>query len=123
MSVWPEALVEELASRRAIPFLGSGASASAQNAKGERPPAWRQLLERARDKLVLGSDDQAEATRLIAKGQLLDAAEVIFREVNGAVHLRFMEEVFVKPGYAPSRIHRLVSELDSKYTITTNYDT
>lgn len=123
MSTWPQTLVEEIASRRAIPFIGAGASSAATNERGKRPPPWRLFLEQARDTLVSSGEDKAEATRLIGREQYLDAAEVIFRRVNGAEYSRFMQDVFVAPDYAPSRIHEIVRDLDTKCVITTNYDT
>ena len=38
--IWPDNLVEELAYRRCLIFLGSGISATAKNDAGESPDTW-----------------------------------------------------------------------------------
>lgn len=45
---WPDSLIDELASRRCVIFIGSGASASAKKRNGENdisPPTWAGLLK------------------------------------------------------------------------------
>lgn len=37
---WPEALVEAIARRRCVLFLGSGISANSKNSSGKRPATW-----------------------------------------------------------------------------------
>lgn len=41
---WPEALVEAIARRRCVLFLGSGISANSQNSSGKRPATWEKFL-------------------------------------------------------------------------------
>ena len=45
--VWPENLIEELAYRRCIIFIGAGISATAKNASGETPVIWEDFLKKA----------------------------------------------------------------------------
>lgn len=42
---WPEKLIQDIARRRCVLFLGSGVSANSINADGERPKTWREVLE------------------------------------------------------------------------------
>lgn len=41
---WPNNIVEELAYRRCILFLGAGISATSKNDKGESPEVWSKFL-------------------------------------------------------------------------------
>lgn len=43
--IWPDNLVEELAYRRCLIFLGSGISATAKNDAGESPDTWGAFLQ------------------------------------------------------------------------------
>lgn len=38
--IWPANLVEELAYRRCVIFIGSGVSATAKNGEGQSPETW-----------------------------------------------------------------------------------
>lgn len=42
---WPERLVEDIARRRCVLFLGSGVSANSVNKEGERPKTWTEVLK------------------------------------------------------------------------------
>ena len=44
-SIWPESLIEELAARRCVLFLGSGISATASTEDGIKPKTWGQFIE------------------------------------------------------------------------------
>jgi len=50
---FPSTLLDRLASRRLIPFVGAGISRSVLSATERKPlfPSWRELLESAADKL------------------------------------------------------------------------
>ena len=80
---WPESLVAELAERRCLMFIGSGASAACTTSAGQRPPAWRGLLDGALP-LVRSAETRRVAELLIERDQLLDAAEVIFSGIEPA---------------------------------------
>lgn len=43
--IWPANLIEEIAYRRCIIFLGSGISATSKNSKGEQPPTWGKFID------------------------------------------------------------------------------
>ena len=49
--IWPDNLVEELAYRRCLIFLGSGISATAKNDDGESPDTWGAFLNNVKSKL------------------------------------------------------------------------
>jgi hypothetical protein len=122
MISWPKSLVTELAERRCTIFLGAGASAGAEPTKGtKQPPDWNTFLL-ALVKLVTSASDRTQAETLIANGQYLDAAEIIWNGTQPADRATHLRDVFVNPHYKASAIHKLVYELDAKIVITTNYD-
>lgn len=120
--IWPQALVRELAERRCLIFLGSGASAGciAQSGSG-RPPTWEQFLLRLLDKMRTPTE-QSVAQQLIDEKKYLEAAEIICADIVAPDFTQFIRDTFVIPKYSPSEIHQVVLDIDPKVTITTNYD-
>lgn len=55
--IWPDNLVEELAYRRCLIFLGSGISATAKNDAGESPDTWGAFLNNVKLKMRNPSED------------------------------------------------------------------
>ncbi|WP_345857794.1 SIR2 family protein [Shewanella algae] len=119
---WPPSLIDELASRRAIIFIGSGISAGAQNDEGQRPPDWRGLLEKARDMFIHTQDERDFVDEQIKKGALLEAAEVILHDIPQPERRRFFVDVFATPRFKPYKVHELVQKINPKIVVTTNYD-
>jgi hypothetical protein len=124
MIEWPKPLIEELAGKRALVFLGAGVSQSAENSAGLEIPGWRKLLEMARDRFCVGTKapDKSQADELLGKMLLLDAAEIIFHAVDQADKRRFFSEIFASPDHRPSKLHKHIKELNAKVVVTTNYD-
>ncbi|OEF48739.1 hypothetical protein A1OW_14330 [Enterovibrio norvegicus] len=119
---WPPSLIDELASRRAIIFIGSGISAGAKNEQGNRPPDWKNFLEQARDEFLRTPDEREFVDEQIKKGALLDAAEVILHDVSQPDRRRFFSQVFAEPCFNPYEVHELIQKINPKIVITTNYD-
>lgn len=119
---WPRALITELASRRCIVFLGSGASASCLSQNGaKRPPTWSAFLESLIS--MMNSDVDLSIIRsYIEKEKYLDAAEIIKTNISPANFSTFIREELVTPRYSASPIHESILEIDPKIIITTNYD-
>lgn len=118
---WPESLVTEIAARRCVIFLGSGASAACAPVNDRRMPDWPTLLTDLTNALPEG-DTKNLAASMIAEKKYLQAAEVIKRNLNPAEYARILRLAFRNPLYEPSRIHIAVNRLDQKIVITTNYD-
>lgn len=121
--MWPRALVEEVASRRCIVFLGAGASAGSinQDTPPKSPPTWSTLLDGIKS---IARDEASKpiADSLIAQEKYLDAAEVLFGSINPADFASYIREVMAEPRYQASDIHEHVLNLDPKIVVTTNYD-
>ncbi len=119
---WPTSLVEELAARRCVVFLGSGASAGCVSAvDGRRPPTWNQFLENLKNRISVEKRTQT-IDALIEKEKYLDAAEVILNKLPAADFSRAVRELFVQPKYEKSSIHESTLKIDPKVVVTTNYD-
>jgi hypothetical protein len=121
--MWPRALVEELASRRCIIFLGAGASAGSKSLddQTQSPPTWGNLLEGIKS-IARDCTSKPIADGLIKKEKYLDAAEVLFGSINSADFASYIREVMAEPRYQASDIHEHVLNLDPKIVVTTNYD-
>jgi hypothetical protein len=119
---WPRSLIEEIAFKRTIIFIGSGVSASSQNDEGNSPPTWKLLLQNATEQFLREDADKMVVKNLIKKELLLDAAEVVFDEVPQPERRRFFRSVFAEPRFGPSEYHSIIQGIDPKITITTNYD-
>ena len=120
--IWPNALITELASRRCVIFIGSGASVDCQSADGKTsPPLWsdfiKSLIELMTDKTDLPIIDD-----FMNKEKYLEAAEIIKKNISPADFSSFMRKTLVIPKYRNSLIHEIILEIDPKIVITTNYD-
>lgn len=121
---WPHSLVEELAARRGIVFMGAGCSAGASRMSGgvrETPPDWKKLLEGLLGIANRGSpDDRTHAQKLIEESRFLDAAEILRSCVQEADYSRFIKHTF--KDFQHTELHESINSLDQKVVITTNYD-
>ncbi len=119
--IWPKALTAELASRRCIIFLGSGASAGSLSAdESKSPTTWNKFLDDLKGKMTSG--DKTTIDKFISEQRFLDAAEVILHHVPQADFSAYIREELVRPKYKPSLVHESVLEIDPKVVVTTNYD-
>lgn len=120
---WSEALIAELAERRAIILMGAGASMGAERAGGtESPPSWIELLRYLQESAELAPDEAEMVDDLIAKEKHLDAAEIILSGMDPANFRRILRERLHVPSFSASPIHEKVLEIDPKIVVTTNYD-
>ncbi|MHB2054675.1 SIR2 family protein [Pantoea dispersa] len=122
---WPESLIEELAARRCVIFIGSGASASAKkevDGTEVSPPTWSGLLEALLEKC---HDDEkgskAIAEQLLKSEKFLECAEIIKHSgITPGDYNKNIESIF--SGYSATEIHKSVERLDQKVVVTTNFD-
>lgn len=123
---WPDSLIDELAARRCVIFIGSGASASATK-KGANdeiisPPTWDKLLKILIDKCHEDKEgSKTKALELLSSEKYLDCAELIRHHcMQPADYNKNIESIF--SGYNPTEIHKAVLNLDQKVVVTTNFD-
>ncbi|MCR4700735.1 MAG: SIR2 family protein [Bacteroidaceae bacterium] len=119
--VWPKELVEDLARRRCVVFLGSGISANACNEKGEHLPTWKKFLEIGSEKV--GDDKQKNVIKdKINKCDYLMACELIKKSLGEDSFDSLLKEQFSGSGFKPTEIHKHIYKLDSRIIITPNFD-
>ena len=121
MIKWPRTLIQEVATRRCILFLGAGVSSSCESDDGKRPKNWSAFIAEA-SQLIGNEECKNIVKKLIQEGKNLSALQVIYSEVDKADYHSFLDENFNTQVFKPSKLHELIFDLDSRFVITTNFD-
>lgn len=121
---WPPSLVEDIARGRCILFLGAGVSASAKTDEPEnkRPKSWGEFLEFINNEYIHGTNEKEFIKNLIDSKQYLFALQCIRNDIDDGTYHHIIEQEFSTPDYKPSRVHEIISNIDPKIIITTNFD-
>lgn len=121
--VWPANLIEELAYRRCVIFIGSGVSATAKNGEGQSPETWSVFLNNIKSLMKHPSaQDEEFVEKMLAENNYLLALQTIYDLCDPGEYSNYLKEMYLRKGYAPSNVHKLIKDLDSKIVITTNFD-
>lgn len=121
--IWPDNLVEELAYRRCLIFLGSGISATAKNDDGESPDTWGAFLDNVKSKMKNPSgDDKKFVEDMLKKQNYLLALQAIADLCDSEEYSNYLKSQYLRGKYKPSKVHELIKDLDSKIVVTTNFD-
>ena len=118
MIEWPNDIVDMVARRRCVVFLGSGVSNNSTSGNGTRPPTWSTFLERAVEKCP---SPTKHIKAYINDGDYLSACDII-KEKMGNQWNDFLRSEFVDPGFNPAPIHKHLFALDARIYITPNFD-
>lgn len=120
---WPTKLIDSIARRKSVLFLGSGISANSTNSIGKRPATWdsflRQILDKQEQKI---GENKDEINKLLDEKNYLMACELIVDIIGSMEFGEEAQEEFRRPGYLPAEIHKRIYSLDSKIVITPNVD-
>lgn len=121
---WPEKLVEDIARRRCVLFLGSGVSTNSTNVAGERPKSWAAVLEHGITKLTEGVNKKKITTlkKIIKKGDLLLACELLRNYLGDDDYKDLLKAEFFDKHFCHAKIHEEIEQLDSRIVITPNFD-
>lgn len=123
MIIWPQTLVEDIAKRKSVLYLGSGVSANSQNDSGKYPATWKAFLEdiliKRKDKMT---NSEKTVHKLLDKEDYLMACEVIVNVLGDRDFSELSADEFRRPGYHPCELHSVIFSLDSKIVITPNID-
>lgn len=119
MIEWPDALVEDLARRRAVLFLGAGVSKNAVGVNNVRPPTWDEFLNKGLSKF---DSTPQHLKSLLRSKELLTACEIIKTKLDQDEWFGLLQEMFVKPGYKSAEIHENIYKLDCRLVLTQNFD-
>lgn len=83
MISWPEELVEAIARRKCVLFLGSGISANSRNSNGKSPATWEPFLKSILEKFPEKLNTQKEEIELLlSQKDYLMACEIIVNEIG-----------------------------------------
>jgi hypothetical protein len=116
---WPQQLIEDLARRRCVLFLGSGVSKNSLSQDGRyRPPDWSEFLI---DALERCSGPKRHVKDLLGEQDFLTACEIIKHKL-GEDWPRYVHDRFVAPRFEPADIHTDIFRLDSRIVLTQNVD-
>lgn len=115
---WPPELVSAIARRRSVVFLGAGTSMSSVDAKGNRPPSWKEFLEKG---ILRCGGAQSEMKRLLKNGDYLSCCQFIKYKLD-LDWVPLVEETFLHPNFGPNDLHRAIFSLDSSIVLTPNFD-
>lgn len=123
-NIWPENLIEEIAYRRCILFLGAGISATAVDSHGSHPKTWKELINSLLDecKDSLSSKNLSYIKKMIKKENFLFALQAIFDYSDTGKLAHLLRKEFQQTSFKYSDVHKIIRELDSKIVITTNFD-
>lgn len=120
---WPTDLIDDIARRRCIIYLGSGISMNSTNDKGEHPKSWSNLLEKGMD-LLKESDQGIKKCikKYLDKEDYLMGFELLKCSLSRDVFVNFLKNEFIVPHFDHSPIHEDIFSLDTRIIITTNID-
>jgi hypothetical protein len=122
-SVWPENLIEELAYRRCLIFLGSGVSATSRNSDGKAPDTWGEFLNNVKSKMKNPSPEDIQfVEEMLGEKNYLLALQTISSLCDPGEYSAYLKNQYLRGGYIPSHIHEMIKEMDSKIVVTTNFD-
>lgn len=120
---WPERIIDSIARRRSVLFLGSGISANSKNEAGKNPATWGDFLNQVVTKQKKRiSHHEKEIRELLDGKKYLMACEMIIDLIGQTEFGEEAQEEFRRPSYLPSEIHKTIYSLDSKIVITPNVD-
>ncbi|WP_171467269.1 SIR2 family protein [Cellulosimicrobium sp. 72-3] len=117
---WPSELVEDVARRRAVLYLGAGVSAAATTDDGRHPPGWSDFLQTARRRLS-GRVPSSTVKELIEQGDFLTACELLKDKLDESWP-EVLKDSFLTPRYRPSALHKHLHALDLSLVLTPNFD-
>ena len=115
---WPQSLVSAIARRRAVVLIGSGVSANATTAAGDRPPTWGKFLELAYKEL---GKRVPHISGALKRYNYLEACEYLKNEYNEGWYDE-IRKYFISPQYRPGDIHKAIFDLDSRIVASLNFD-
>lgn len=118
---WPKDLVEDIAARRSVLFLGAGVSKNAVNDDGEHPKDWKEFLRHLADS-VPDATKKAETVKCLEDGDLLTACELARRFLRQDVFKSALLHEYSSKGFKATEIHDHLVAIDSRFVLTTNFD-
>jgi hypothetical protein len=118
---WPKDLINDIARRRCVIFLGAGVSKNSCNDKGERPMDWTEFLNHLAG--LITNPSAAQAVRdCTESGDLLTACEIARKALRQANFNTELLSCFAEKRFKSGEIHNDLVGIDSRIVLTTNVD-
>jgi len=121
MIEWPEDLINDIAARRSVLFLGAGVSKNSENAQGEHPMSWKEFLLHLAA-LIPAENNKDDVRECVSDGDLLTACELIRRYLQHDGFKTALLREFTDKKFQPAKIHEHLTRVDSRFVLTTNFD-
>lgn len=126
MITWPKNLIEDLASRRAVIFFGSGVSRNSKGENDKQPESWWKFLENikieAKRQRKIKKDDLPSIERLMSENDLLSVCDILKSAIGREEFVKKVRQEFKEPKYKAAEIHQYIHKLDLRTVITPNFD-
>ena len=122
MIAWPDELVNDIARRQCVIYLGSGVSKNSINKLGERPKTWKEFLTYALTKNDIKDDLRILIEKKIKNDDLLIACELLRDAFGRERYNRILKEEFQHKKFEVADIHKYIFQLDSRIVVTPNFD-
>ncbi|MRS25598.1 SIR2 family protein [Bacillus sp. RIT694] len=120
---WPDNLIEEIAYRRCVIFIGAGISATSINQQGERPKKWGEFIKGAKSLIPLNKIETiAFVEKMIQQENYLLGLQAIVDAADSGQYANYLQQIYSRPNYQASVVHENIKEIDSKIVISTNFD-
>lgn len=122
--IWPDYLIEDIAYKRCVIFLGSGISMNSQSDDGKCPPSWKKFLEDGINLLSINKKNKHAdiAQKYLDKNDLLMACQVVRHGLEKNDFNTLLKNKSQTPKYKRAEIHCDIFDLDSNIVITPNFD-
>ncbi|PET96229.1 SIR2 family protein [Bacillus cereus] len=123
---FPPNLVREIASKRAIFFIGSGISANSQSQNPQtslsKPLTWGKFIKGVRSLVDEKNPALIYIDNMITNKDYLKALQAIKNHCDSGRYAEYLTKNFDEPYFAPSQIHEYIKDINCKIVITTNFD-
>ncbi|RYE54671.1 MAG: SIR2 family protein [Sphingobacteriales bacterium] len=118
MISWPVDIIEDIARRRSVLYIGAGVSKNSVNALGARPKDWAEFLNIASN----ATAKKRLIDKIIKSGDYLTACEVIKQDLGRDNFNTLVRKEFQIPQFQSADIHKHIFNLDSRIVATPNFD-
>lgn len=118
MISWNEEIVDAIARRRCVIFIGSGVSKNSSNTNGKRPATWDEFLRSAAEQL----ENPPNILSLIDKKDYLTACDVIKQKLGLERFRQLVQREYQQGAYNHAPIHQHIYNLDSSIVASPNFD-
>jgi hypothetical protein len=115
---WHKDIIEDIARRKSVIFIGAGVSKNASNGTGSRPKDWKEFLTYASTKTA----KKRLIDSLIKNADFLTACEIIRQDLGRDDFNSLVRSEFQIPQFQPADIHKYIFNLDSRIIATPNFD-